>query len=466
MTEKTAFRHRPILMALGLLAALLFAALGVQPAFAFVQPDDILAGTPMEERNLPSSEGIDIVAPYACMIDNDGRIYFERSAHVPVKIASITKVMTAILAVEYGNLDDMVTVSWRAAHVGESSARLREGDRLTMRSLMRCLLIPSGNDAGVVIGEHIGAKALAEGWDLGLAVGQAAPTDPLDAFICLMNKKGRELGLEDSVFTNPHGLDDGAWTGALHSTAYDVCVMTRYAMTFEHIREVVKYTQASVPVQREGEVITLYYANTTWFISNYANATGVKTGTTDDAGYCFVGSAKEGDVELYAVALGCDDANQRFYDVRAMTLWGFAHRGVYDLLQMDETTTTIIDGEETQVPVFATVSHPLWPDHTFDVYVDTEEYPVVLFDVNGDVSQEVELADLEHPIAMGDVVGVVRFLQDGSIICSMDLIAAQDCVAPDLFTTVKFAAGRMIDKMKGRPTAASAVIANELPDVA
>lgn len=426
------------------------ACLSVAPdlAFAYVSDSDIVAGKTVGERGLATADKLDIRAPYACMIDNYGNIYFERGAHVPQKIASMTKVMTAIVALEHSTPDEMVTVSRRAAGTEGSSAYLHAGDRLTMHSLLCCLIIPSGNDAAMAIADHIGAKALAEGWDLGLAEGATRPTDSYDAFICLMNKKAAELGLEDSLFVNPHGLDDGIWTGNHHSTPYDVVCMARYAMTIEEFRTVVKMTGAVVDILRDGEVFQKHLAATGWYVAAYANATGVKTGWTDLAGLCFVGSAKEGELELYAVVTQ-STTNERFYDVRAMHVWGFEHIIGYDLVDSPETVTVIVDGETYEKPLFAEVTHPAWGNRSFKTYLDGEEERVWVLDFDGMVTQEVTFDEIEGPVAAGDVVGRVVYSQGGQPIAERSIIAAENCRMPDLFECLHLSFEHMKQQMKG-----------------
>ena len=434
-------------------------------AFAYVSNADIVAGIPMSERDLTMAQRLGIEAPFACMIDNYGVIYFERGAHEPLKIASMTKIMTAIVALENSTSTDVVTVSHRAATVGESTANLREGDQLTMFSLLCCMLIPSGNDAAMAVAEYIGEKALALGWDLGLEPGAEVPTDPLDAFVALMNKKGRELELEDSVFTNPHGLDDGAWVGNHHSTAYDVCLMAKYAMKFDDFRRIVASTGAVVDVVRGGQTRQLQLTTTDWFLASYAYANGIKTGSTELAGYCFVGSSKYLDLELYAVVLQEQYESTRFEDVQDMHVWGFLHRIDYHPVNSDEVVTTVIDGEKVERPLFAEVAHPGWVNRTFKTYLSDPDASLALFDIDGNVTQQVIFDDLEGNIKRGQVVGHVNFMQHNTVVCTMDIIAAEDCPAPNMIQSVGIWVERMRLTFAGQETVALTRIANQLPRV-
>lgn len=444
-------------------ACLLFCA--PAKALAYVLPSDVVAGTPMLDRDLTLAQQIDIDAPYACMIDNYGTIYFERGAHVPLKIASMTKIMTAIVALENSASTDIVVVSHAAATVGESTANLREGDQMTMFSALCCMLIPSGNDAATAVAETIGAKALALGWDLGLDEGEAAPTDALTAFVCLMNKKAREMGLEDSYFTNPHGLDDGIWAGEQHSTPYDVVLMAQYAMRFEDFRRIVRSSGATIDLVREGETRQLFLTTTDWFLASYDYANGIKTGSTDLAGYCFVGSSQYMDLELYAVVLQSASENDRFVDVQAMHIWGFLHRITYKVANSDEVLTIDDDGVTKEVPLFAEVAHPGWIDRTFKTYLENPDEILTIFDIDGNVTQQVVFDNLEGNVKAGDVVGVVHFMQHNQVLCTKNIIAAEDCKAPNMFQSVGVWFDRMKLWFKGEDTVAITRIVNTLPRV-
>lgn len=434
-------------------------------AEAYVLPSDVVAGTPMLDRDLTLAQRIDIEAPYACMIDNYGTVYFERGAHVPLKIASMTKIMTAIVALENSSPNDIVVVSHAAATVGESTANLREGDQMTMFSALCCMLIPSGNDAATAVAETIGTKALTLGWDLGLAEGEEPPTDALAAFVCLMNKKGRELGLEDSYFTNVHGLDDGIWAGEQHSTPYDVVLMARYAMKYDDFRRIVKSSGATIDLVRGGETRQLFLTTTDWFLASYEYANGIKTGSTDLAGYCFVGSSQYMDLELYAVVLQSKSENQRFADVQTLHVWGFLHRITYQVANSDEIVTLYEDGVTREVPLFAEVAHPGWIDRTFKTYLDNPDEILTIFDIDGNVTQQVVIDDLEGNIKAGDVVGVVHFMQHNKVLCTKNIIAAEDCRAPNMFQSVKVWIDRIKLRFKGQDTVALTRVVNTLPRV-
>ena len=197
-------RHNALNLRLSAFMAALLCALCItaMPAVALAdQPDtDIVCGTAESERQDAAADRPDISAPHAIVVGKDGTVYYERAADEQVKIASITKVMTAIVALDNAPLDTTITVDHAAATVGQSSADLKEGDTMTLETALRALLIPSGNDAGMAIAHSVGA------------IIDPSSDDPYGTFIDAMNKKAQELGM-DSKFTNPHGLDFDGWEG-------------------------------------------------------------------------------------------------------------------------------------------------------------------------------------------------------------------------------------------------------------
>ena len=202
-------------------------ALGASPAGAYAEmrDTDAICGRTYTEETRETEDRPDIACQEAIVMGKDGTVYFERDADKEVKIASITKVMTAIVVLENTSADDELVVGHRAATVGQSSADLREGDVLTRDEALKALMIPSGNDAAMALATFTGSKI------------DPASSDPYQVFIDAMNAKAQELGMDHSVFANPHGLDFDGWEGDFHSTARDVATMFAHAMEDETFRE-------------------------------------------------------------------------------------------------------------------------------------------------------------------------------------------------------------------------------------
>ena len=223
----TSFAKRSAQFAAGLICAVALVAGAPTVAGAQVLTTDDICGKTADARGITAENLPDIEATNAVVMGKDGTVYYARSADDQVKIASITKVMTAILTVENCKMDEKITVSNAAATVGNSTAGLLEGDELTVEQALRGLMIPSGNDAAIALAEHVGKKI------------DPKTKDAVATFVKAMNERAKKLGCTGTVFENPHGLDFDEWAGDMHSTAHDVALMMQEAMKNDTFREVV-----------------------------------------------------------------------------------------------------------------------------------------------------------------------------------------------------------------------------------
>ncbi|WML47656.1 D-alanyl-D-alanine carboxypeptidase family protein [Neobacillus sp. PS3-34] len=219
------------------------------------------------------------------MEQKTGRVLYEKDAHKISRIASITKIMTAILAIESGKMDEYVKVSNKATKAEGSSIYLKAGEKIKLKDLVYGLMLRSGNDAAVAIAEYVGGS--------------------VDGFAFLMNLKAREIGMENTHFSNPHGLDDHE---NHYSTAYDMALLTRYAMMNKEFKKIssTKIHRAPNPSEQWDRV----WKNKNRLLTKYKYCTGGKTGYTKRAKRTLVTTAAKGDMKLIAVTLnGPDDWN-------------------------------------------------------------------------------------------------------------------------------------------------------------
>jgi D-alanyl-D-alanine carboxypeptidase len=235
------------------------------------------------------------VSARAFLVENGttGEVLARQDDRARLPIASITKLMTVLVALQHAKLDDVVTVSRQAAAVGESSIYLRKGDRLTVGELVEAALIQSANDAAVALAEYVGGT-------------QAA-------FVAMMNAEAQKLGLRDTHFANPDGLD----APGHYSSAHDVTRLARIAMKNPVIRSVVGERTAVISGGR-----TL----TTWndLLGSYPGVFGVKTGHTSEAGWSEVAAARSHGVTVYATLLGSPARDTRNADLAALLTWGLS----------------------------------------------------------------------------------------------------------------------------------------------
>lgn len=231
-------------------------------------------------------------AESAVLIDSKtGRILYSYNHDLKRPMASTTKIMTALLAIEYGDLDSIVKIKESAVGIEGSSIYLRKDEEISLRDLIYGLMLRSGNDAAVAIAEHISGS--------------------VDKFVELMNKKAKEIGAVNTNFVNPHGLHDPNH----YSTAYDMALITREAMKNDFFKEVSK-TKTWV-ANRE---VNQYFINKNEVLKKYKGGDGVKTGYTKAAGRCLVASATRDEIQLIAVVI--NDGNW-FNDCYSLLDYGF-----------------------------------------------------------------------------------------------------------------------------------------------
>ncbi|MDR2899107.1 MAG: D-alanyl-D-alanine carboxypeptidase [Clostridiales bacterium] len=245
-------------------------------------------------------ESPNVAASGAVLMDFEtGRVLWEKDMNKPLAMASTTKIMTAIIALENGNMSDIVTVSKRASRAPEVKMRLSEGEKIKLDDLMYALMLQSYNDAAVAIAEHVGGS--------------------VEEFCNLMTQKAKDLGAENTVFRTPNGLD----LDDHHSTAYDMALITRYALSNPRFMEIIN-TPNKTAVSDRGQY---NLRNLNRLLNEYEGANGVKTGFTGMAGQCFVGSAKRGDMQLISVVLasgwGSVGKEQKWIDTKRMLDYGF-----------------------------------------------------------------------------------------------------------------------------------------------
>ena len=245
----------------------------------------------------------------AILMDADtGTILYEKNGEFPVPMASTTKIMTALVAMRVGNLDQMITVGQDAVDqdtIG-SNAGLYVGDRLSLKDLLYALLLPSGDDAAVAIADGVAGSQ--------------------EAFVHIMNVEAQRLHLFQTHFYNPTGLDTDQKlnpipAGQLYTTPYDLARLTRYAMSISLFTQIVATPSYSPPPGTAHG--PLPWKNTNTMLKSYQGTLGVKTGWTGAAGGCLVAAAKRNGHTLISVVLDSPNETTRFTDAQTLLNWGF-----------------------------------------------------------------------------------------------------------------------------------------------
>jgi D-alanyl-D-alanine carboxypeptidase (penicillin-binding protein 5/6) len=234
-----------------------------------------------------------VVAPAYVVRGPGGAVLASRAADVQRPLASITKLMTVMVALEHARLDEVVTVSPQAASIGEASVDLRPGERMTVRDLAVAALVPSANDAATALAAYVGHGSVAR-------------------FVEMMNAKARELGLTSTHFANPHGLDQAGH----YSSARDVTTLLAVALRNPFIRTWSTRSRATIG---GGRTLT-----STDDLLGELPLVGAKTGHTDGAGWSQVAVAQGGGVRVTVSVLGAPSEQQRNSDLAALVTWGLA----------------------------------------------------------------------------------------------------------------------------------------------
>lgn len=310
-----------------------------------------------------------------------GQVLLSHNAHEALPMASTTKVMTALMALEYGRLDEIVTVGRSAYGVPGTSIYLNLGEKISLKDLLYGLMLASGNDAAVAIAEHIGGD--------------------VDTFCRMMTERAAELGCTDTVFVNPNGLP----VKGHHTTAYDLAMIAREAMQHETFRGIVSTQRASIPW--EGRTYPRILNNKNRLLSSYEGATGIKTGYTKAAGRCLVFGAKRDGLEVVGVVLNCSDW---FEEAARLMDQGFALYENYTALEMGETVRVlpVENGKQETVCISAA--------QTLSVPVRKGQIPVWMYELPDTIPAGTE---------EGETVGKALLMVGEQVLASVPLVTAE-----------------------------------------
>ncbi len=325
---------------------------------------------------------IDVSAKCAYALELDsGDVVFEKNADIKVGMASTTKIMTAIVAIENAALDKVVKITPEMVGVEGSSIYLQEGETLTVEELLYALLLESANDAAVALACFVGGD--------------------LDIFVDMMNSKAEELMLEGTHFTNPHGLDNDEH----YTTAKELAILAKYAMSNPVFREIVSTYKKVIPLGEDGSRVLI---NHNKLLRAYDGAIGIKTGFTKKSGRCLVSCAEVDGVKIIAVTL---NAPSDWDDHRKMLDLGFS---MYENIKLADVgdyniCLDVINGSKGSV-----------------LCANLDSLDVTLKRNNVNISAYLEANRMiSAPIKQGDYVGKIVFKNDGIEIASLDLYALE-----------------------------------------
>ena len=349
-----------------------------QVAFAEAPNANIPAGP-----NAPAAPNIS--ATSAIVIDaKTGNVLFEKNSNERRPMASTTKIMTALVAIKYGNLADVVTVNGDVVGPGSlGGIDLQPGEQLTLKDLLYALLLPSANDAAVAIADHIGGS--------------------VGGFAAMMNQEAASIGATNTHFTNPHGLDDPMH----YTTAHDLAIIAKTALQNPVFSQIVSTKTYSI--NRPSLGFSESIENENKLLSSYPGATGVKTGYTSHAGNCLVSSATRGGVSLISVVLGVDWRKDLFDQSAALLDYGFSLYKSEQLISKGVIYKKIALKDGRQVDLVAANSQ---------VSIVPDSLPIS--------TETTAVASVHLPVKKGTVLGKIIAYQVGQAIAASDLVAKED----------------------------------------
>ena len=335
---------------------------------------------------IPDNAPFDVEAKSAVLMElSTGTVLYAKNANEPLPPASVTKVMTLLLAMEaldsnMFTLTHKVQVSEYAASMGGSQVFLKAGESISVEDLIKSTVIASANDAAVTLAELVSGSA--------------------EAFVARMNERAAELSLESTHFENPTGLDD---TVTNHVTsAYDVAVMTRELSKHPKIFE---YSSIWMDSIRGGEFVL---TNTNRLVRFYNGATGLKTGSTDAAGFCVSATAKRDGMHLCAVIMGSATKDERNAAAKKLLDWGFANFFLYHADAGAAGDVAVTGSAADSIPTEYAAFEGLFASS-----------------MRGKILQSGELPEnVAAPVKAGDAVGRVIWTADGSIVGETPVRAA------------------------------------------
>ncbi len=332
----------------------------------------------------------EVPAKSAVLMDVEtGQFLYEQDAHAPLAPASVTKVMTMLLimeAIDDGSIrwEDTVTASETAAAKGGSQVYLKVGETMTVSDMVKSIAVSSANDCACAMAEHLAGSE--------------------EAFVARMNERAKELGMEDTHFVNCTGLDDDPAAKDHKTSAYDIALMSRQLLKFHP--DIKKFTTIWMDTVRDG---AFGLSNTNKLVRFYQGATGLKTGFTQQAGYCLSASAMREDMELIAVVMGCESSKERFAACKSLLDYGFAN---YAIIKPQ--------WENAEIPV------KLGTEDTVKAVPNSQDAVLIDKSQKNQVSYQTVLEEeMEAPVSRGQRLGTLYIKAGEQVLREIPMVAEE-----------------------------------------
>lgn len=355
-------------------------------------PSIILASDTQTVSKEVDKDILSLKAKSAILIESStGKILYEKNSHEKLAPASMTKIMSMLLIIEHiesGALkwDEMITVSENASSMGGSQILLETGEQMSVKDLFKGVAVGSGNDAVVALAEAVAGNE--------------------EAFVEMMNQKVKDLGLKDTNFKNPHGLDEANH----YSSAYDMAMIGKELVKHEKVLE---FTSIYEDYLRKGTDREFWLVNTNRMVKFNPIVDGLKTGFTSGAGYCLTATAKKNNMRLLATVMGEESTTTRTNEITSLLDYGYANYKLDTVVSKD----TIVDSIEISKSKLEKVDLVPIKDITI-LNKKTDKL--------GEISYSLDRNNISLPIKKGEVVGKLEIKEDGKILDTVDVTVSSD----------------------------------------
>ena len=340
-----------------------------------------------------------INARHAIILDRNSKIILCGKKEKEIcKMASTTKIMTAIVVIENANLTDTITVSSKAARTGGSRLGLSTGNTITVENLLYGLMLRSGNDAAVALAEYVSGS--------------------VESFAELMNNKANELGLTNTHFVTPHGLDNNDH----YSTAYDLAILTDYALTNKIFSKIVKTKTYTITLNGYSKTLS----NTNELLGNLDGVYGVKTGFTNGANRCLITSCKRGDLDIICVVLGCDTKKDRTKDSIKLINYTFNN---FTIVNIKEIIKSEFETWYTEHANSFIINKGI--NQLFELKLDDNDIPYSLVAINNADKDKITTSICfesyyEAPVPSSTTIGTLSLLVNNNEYFNVDIINSNE----------------------------------------
>ncbi|MBU3840162.1 MAG: D-alanyl-D-alanine carboxypeptidase [Candidatus Ruminococcus intestinipullorum] len=344
-----------------------------------------------------------LYAQSAVLMDADsGRVLFSKEGDVEKAMASTTKIMTCILALEEGVMQDVVTASSNAAKQPRVRLGVQEGEQILFEDLLYALMLESYNDAAVMIAEHIGGS--------------------VEGFAKKMNQKAMQLRLSHTYFITPSGLDAQDENGSHHTTAKELALIMKYCiMDSPKANEFLQITGTASHTFSNLEKTKNYSCtNHNAFLQMMDGAFSGKTGFTGDAGYCYVGALRNGERTFISVVLGCgwpNNKNYKWVDTKKLMQYGIDYFQYKDVWKTPNLSTVVVENGISDTDPFSSIGYT-----ELEIEQDIGELQLLLAPWEEvEVKEEIP-KQLKAPVTQGDIVGSIQYLLQGDVILELPIM--------------------------------------------